>query len=185
MPKELSKSINLLNPSGEPTSTWDKIYHWVFSIGRYVIVAVEALVIVAFISRFILDRKNNDLKKSLDAKVQILSEREEFERKIGQLQVILNDISYLEENQFEMSKKLQDTLNNIPSDVRVGNIAMTTGGVRMNCVAPDFDTVNTMESEFKKDPAYTDVQINLTKGGEHADVEFSISVKFTSAQKEN
>jgi Tfp pilus assembly protein PilN len=185
MAKQLPKSINLLESSGQPLSTWDKIYDWVFKIGRYVIVVVEAVVIMAFVSRFILDRENNDLKDSLDAKANILQGKREFEAKSRQVQKVLTGISQIEENQKKTSDKLDDVLKNVPSKVSIISISLNTQGASMECIAPDYETVNRMERDFRNDSKYTDVQIVLSKSGdEDSEVEFSFNVKFSSEVEE-
>jgi Tfp pilus assembly protein PilN len=185
MVKQLPKSINLLESTGQPLSTWDKIYDWVFKVGRYVIVVVEAVVIMAFVSRFILDREYNDLKDSLEAKADILEGKKQFEAKSRQIQKVLTSISQIEENQKETSDKLDDVLKNVPSNVSIISISVNTQRATMECIAPDYDTVNRMERDFRNDPKYTDVQIVLSKSGdEDSEVVFSFNVKFSSEVEE-
>jgi hypothetical protein len=59
--KKLPESINLLEPINEPVDMWTKAYTWVTGAGRVLLVLVEAIVLGVFITRFILDEKNNDL----------------------------------------------------------------------------------------------------------------------------
>ena len=79
---KLSKNINLLKPSFSPKTTWDKIYDWVFNAGRYIIVIVEIVVLVALGSRFYFDRRNNDFSESIRAKTLILDSMSETEDEI-------------------------------------------------------------------------------------------------------
>jgi Tfp pilus assembly protein PilN len=184
MAKQLPRSINLLEPTGEPLSTWDKIYDWVFRVGRYVIIAVEAVVVLAFISRFILDRKNNDLKESIEGKINLLDQQESFEEKAETLQVLLDNIQFISENQFEASDKLTKILKNIPSKVTLASFSMDQSTVKLVCTAPDYQTVNEMESNFKNDTSYGTIDVTLTKSGSaNATVEFSFTVNFAEAEE--
>jgi hypothetical protein len=184
MAKKLSNSINLLEPTVVPLSTWDKIYDWVFKIGRYVIVAVEAVVILAFVSRFIFDRKNNDLKESLDAKANIIESREDFEIKIRIVKSLLNSSSSIDKDQIDTAYRYKDVFKNIPSQVNISDFSMTLQGISLSCSAPNYSVVNQMESEFKNDPAYDTPDVALSKGGSSSSVEFSFAVNFADGDSE-
>jgi len=52
MPKKISDSINLLQPLEAPEDAFAKIYDWILSVGRYLLVIVEIGVLAVFFSRF-------------------------------------------------------------------------------------------------------------------------------------
>jgi len=179
MAKELPKALNLLEPTVEPISTWDRIYEWVFSAGRYIIVIVEIVVLGAFVSRFIFDRQNNDLKVSIESKVEMIKAQSETEKEIRGVQSVLGNISAMIEDQTEMSSNVEDVLEKIPSEVTLLDLSVNPDTVRLLCSAPTYAVVEEMEDNFRQDSKYENVQVSLSKSGsETSTVEFSITVNF-------
>ena len=67
------KSINFLDPIITSSDVLGNAYIWLFNIGKYLLVAVEIIVLGVFFARFVLDKKNNDLTESVNDKVVLLS----------------------------------------------------------------------------------------------------------------
>lgn len=179
MAKELPKALNLLEPTVEPTSTWDRIYEWVFTVGRYIIVSVELVVLIAFVSRFILDQQNNDLKASIESKIGMIQAQSEIEEEIRGVQSVLGNISAMVKNQTEMSSNVEDVLEKIPDGVTLLDFIIDPETVKAVCSAPDYATVEEMEKSFRNDSKYGDVKVSLSKSGSAAsEVEFSIIITF-------
>jgi len=59
---------------------------WATTYGRYIMITTEIIVLLAFISRFSLDRKNTDLTEEINQKQAILEANTEFEQTIRSLQ---------------------------------------------------------------------------------------------------
>ncbi len=183
MAKVLPKTLNLLSPTAAPKNTWDKIYDWVFSAGRIIIIAVEAIVLMAFASRFYFDRRNNDLKDSIEAKIEMLDAQQEFEVKIRKIQNVLGEVSTNIKKQYPMSGELQNVLDKIPASVNVDSFAVTQLSVAMTCHAPNYDVVEDLETGFKSDPTYTDVNVTLSKTGSD-EVNFTLNLNFATEQSQ-
>lgn len=177
MAKELPKALNLLEPTVGPSSTWDRIYEWVFSAGRYIIVSVEIVVLAAFVSRFMLDRSNNNLKEGIDAKIGMIQAQSEMENEIRRVQSILGNISVMVDNQTAMSSNIEDVLERIPDDVTLGSFSINPDTINLICSAPDYAVVEELEQNFRQDSKYKDVKVSLSKSGSAAsEVEFSVTV---------
>ena len=88
MPKKSgSLSINLL-PGKEP-AFGEKFLTFSLTFGRYIIIGTEIVVLVAFLSRFKLDRDLIDLKDQIKEKQRILSTQKQIEEKVNNLQLRL------------------------------------------------------------------------------------------------
>lgn len=176
MPKVLPRTLNLLDPVAAPKNTWDKIYDWVFSAGRVIIILVEIVVLAAFASRFYFDRKNNDLKDGIAAKTEMLDAQSEFEARAKKTQMVLISVNQNLNSQFPMSGALQNVLDGIPSSVSIDNFTITQRGVTMTCRAPSYAVVEQMENAYKQDPVYSDVSVTLSKSGVESDVSFTMNL---------
>ncbi|MBI4065151.1 hypothetical protein HY409_02180 [Candidatus Gottesmanbacteria bacterium] len=102
MPATPSLSINLLGTQDLEHSPQGRIVQWALTYGRYIMIGTEIVVLLAFISRFSLDRKLTDLKEEISQKQAILEANVSFEQdvrnlvgKTTQIQSLLKDESKL------------------------------------------------------------------------------------------
>jgi hypothetical protein len=95
------------------------------TVGRYVIVFTELIVICAFLSRFWLDRTNSDLSEIVRQQQAILASTGSFETEYSQLQLRLNIIKSFYQNQPEYQSKLQTLTESTPLDITYTNLALS------------------------------------------------------------
>lgn len=90
---------------------------WLTTVGRFVIVFTELIVIGAFISRFWLDRTNSDLSESVRQQKAILESTVDFEKEYSLLQQRLKYISNFYKTQPEFKNKLTTLVNSTPPEI--------------------------------------------------------------------
>jgi Fimbrial assembly protein (PilN) len=90
-----SISINLLGDSDMDHTPIGRIVGWAVTYGRYIMIGTEIVVLLAFISRFSLDRKLTDLKEEVTQKQDIIEANISFEKDIRDLQDKLGKIKVL------------------------------------------------------------------------------------------
>jgi Tfp pilus assembly protein PilN len=78
--------INLLGDSGIDHTPLGRIVSWAVTYGRYIMIGTEIVVLLAFISRFSLDRKLTDLKEEISQKQDIIQANVAFEQDVRSLQ---------------------------------------------------------------------------------------------------
>ncbi len=74
------KEISLLPRERFRKSIGGRISYWLITIGRYVIIFTELVVVAAFLSRFYFDRKNADLSEKIRQQKAILLSVSDFEK---------------------------------------------------------------------------------------------------------
>jgi len=79
-------SINLLGESEMEHTPVGRIVGWAITYGRYIMIGTEIVVLLAFISRFSLDRKLTDLKDEITQKQAIIEANSSFENDVRTLQ---------------------------------------------------------------------------------------------------
>lgn len=87
-----SISINLLGKEDLAKSSTGRLLTWATTYGRYIMVGTEVIVLLAFISRFSLDRKLTDLKEEISQKQAILEANADLETNIRAFQSQLTQI---------------------------------------------------------------------------------------------
>jgi hypothetical protein len=119
------KEISLLPDEENIDSFSARALRWLTTVGRYVIVLTELIVICAFLSRFWLDRTNSDLSEVIRQQQAILASTGSFETEYTQLQQRLNTIKNFYQNQPEYQTKIQALTDSTPLDITYTNLTLT------------------------------------------------------------
>lgn len=127
--------INLLGQQDLEHTPWGRIVSWATTYGRYIMITTEIVVLLAFISRFSLDRKNTDLTEEVTQKQAILTANASFEQSIRSLQA---DITTSQKLLATQSKPvdiaaLMETI--LPSDVYLSTFAYTNNKLTLEATA--------------------------------------------------
>lgn len=120
------KEISLLPEEENPNALSAKIILWVTTVGRFIIVFTELIVISAFISRFWLDRKNADLSEVIRQREAILRSTQDFEKDYSLLQQRLKVIRTLKSVDYDYSAKIKALAESTPTDVIFQNANLST-----------------------------------------------------------
>lgn len=86
MAAQQSVAVNLLPRDAFSESFIGKLLLWALSIGRYIVVFTELIVIVSFLSRFKLDRDLTDLNSSIDQQLAVVKSYGDLEPTIRRVQ---------------------------------------------------------------------------------------------------
>jgi len=120
--KKTSTNINLV-PSGEfESSTVGRILKWLLSSFRIIVILVELVVLVVFLSRFWLDAKNSDLNDTIEQKEAQIRASGNFENEFRTIQNKLEVYGILVDSQ-EEREVLEAIVSSLPSEVRLGTIS--------------------------------------------------------------
>ncbi len=118
------KELSLLPDAENPHSFSARAIKWVTTIGRWVIVLTELVVIVAFISRFWLDRKNSDLSEVIRQRQAILASTHEFEEEFKSFQQRLIYVRNFYQNQPTYDEKVDTLVKSTPNDLTYESISI-------------------------------------------------------------
>ncbi len=187
--QELPKSINLLNPVNEPEDIWTKSYNWITQIGRYILVVIEIIVLGVFISRFILDGRNNDLTEDINDTIVTLKHPSlrNYEQKFRLYHRYLDDIETLSDEQKINSKKISLVLDTLPDNITLKNISFQENRVNLTLMANKFEDISAYTKKLNED--FDEVKVNLSKKGEESSqdkedgINLSITFKFKNTDE--
>jgi hypothetical protein len=120
----IKKELSLLPDSDNPNSFNARLFKWLTTVGRWVIVLTELVVVLAFISRFWLDRKNSDLSEVIRQQQAILKSTQSFENEFQSLQQRLAFIKKFYGNKPEFDQKINILVNSTPQDLIYKNLSI-------------------------------------------------------------
>jgi len=119
------KEVSFLPEEDNVNSTSSRIILWLTTVGRYVIVFTELIVISAFLSRFWLDRTNADLSEAVRQQKAILESTSKFEKDYSALQKRLKLIRNLYTSQPEYESSLTALVESTPDDITYTNLSLS------------------------------------------------------------
>ena len=104
------KSVNFLDAIYSPNDIFANAYIWLVEIGKYLLIAVQVVVLATFFWRFFVDRKNNDLTEEINNKVVLLSNESWRKNAIlfDNYQTLLGDINTINNEQEINSTKVSE-----------------------------------------------------------------------------
>ncbi|MCB9813384.1 MAG: PilN domain-containing protein [Pseudomonadales bacterium] len=108
MKKTAQIKINLIPKDPFFSTIIGKLLKWALSVGRYIVIFTELVVIMSFIARFTLDRQVTDLNSSINQKKQIILAYGDIEESFRTAQ---EKISQYE--QTEQEANIIDTFENL------------------------------------------------------------------------
>ncbi|MEI7603479.1 MAG: hypothetical protein WCJ19_00495 [bacterium] len=74
------KTFNLFYTYNAEEPFVDKLYKWIVSVGRYIVIGVEMVVLSAFVARFFLDQNLNDLTEKINDRNLIIKSKSSEEK---------------------------------------------------------------------------------------------------------
>jgi hypothetical protein len=184
MPKQIPpRTLNLLRESEKPLGAWDKIYIWVFSVGRYIIILVEIVVLVGFVARFSLDRHNNDLKESIDVKVDMLNAQRDVESELRRVQSTLATFSKLIDYQETMSTRMNKILDLIPQEMDLRSFTINQNRISLQLESPSYEVAQVFEGRLRSDEDYGEVKVSVESEGGGSAVLFTVTIDYAAEEQ--
>lgn len=181
----VKKELSLLPDSENPNSFGARIIKWLTTVGRWVIVLTELIVISAFISRFWLDRKNSDLSEIIRQQQAILESTQDFEKEFISFQNRLDFINNFYASTPQYDQKISTLVNSTPKDLVYENISLKKdpddNSISANALLLAFneDSIITFINNLALNPNISGVKINqIEKKQQENNYIINISVNF-------
>ncbi len=111
--------IDILRPQGNPEQLSRAFTRWLLSSGRYIFIFVEAIVLIAFLSRFKLDADIARVKEAIEGKLSFVNNLRPYETAIKQTQLKLSSINSFYKQEPRYSDILDNIAKNTPQGVTI------------------------------------------------------------------
>lgn len=188
MPKPKSKTVinlDLLKPQSNPEKLLVKLLRWLLSSGRFIFVVVEAVVLIAFFTRFKLDADLASKKEAVEEQIPYIESLKPDEILIRQTQLKLSTINALKTNQPDYSLVLQQIADNTPLSVIVTglNLEKTANKVNVQIIAKAQNSkdVITFATKLKEDKRFSNTTLS-SAGLEETFIKFTIEASYNVVQ---
>jgi len=118
------RKINLLPQENLEYSSLGKFLQWAISVGRWIVVFTELVVICAFLSRFYLDTKLANLFDDIKQKKAIVASAVDFEETFRNTQDKMKEIRKLMVGELKPSIIITEISNLLPGDVSLTSFSV-------------------------------------------------------------
>lgn len=179
MPEKLT--VNLIPQEEARRRSREKIFRWILTYGRYIIIGTEIIVLLAFLARFKLDR---DLKQASDAvktKQEAIESFGELETQTRILQAHLATIKKLE-GQTPPTQILNALAALTPYDVIFSQLKISSTKINVSATALSLGGFSSFIEKLKRSKDFKDVSIERVKEGQSG-IEFTLQVNYQRGQK--
>ncbi|OGG11625.1 hypothetical protein A2Z00_01010 [Candidatus Gottesmanbacteria bacterium RBG_13_45_10] len=168
-------SINLLGESQIEHTPLGRIINWAVTYGRYIMIGTEIVVLLAFISRFSLDRKLTDLKEEVAQKQDILEANASFEKDVRALQDKLARIKTLSQGQSTPVDVLVLFQSITPPGVYLDAFDLSNRGVSAQAIAGDTTSFSQFIANLQAANKLTNVDFGDIKRDPLLGIQFGLS----------
>ena len=183
MPAARTISINLLGQEDLKHTPQGRIVSWALTYGRYIMIGTEIVVLLAFISRFSLDRKLTDLKEEIAQKQAILEANVSLEQNIRLLQDELVKIKQITTKQSAPLTTLTLLQTLLPADVYIETLDSTIDHLSVTAVAGTTYGFSQFLTNLQSAKQFTGIDIGDIKKNALTGIEFTFTVFLSNKSK--
>ena len=181
MPKTVSFDINLAPKDPFFETALGKLLKWALSVGRYIVIFTEIIVIISFVSRFTLDRQITDLNNAITQKQNVIGSFGDLENNIRTTQKVIEDYKQIEQS--------TEILNTFPAlaEVTPPGVTLRQLNIRPTQVAISGTTfsqenLNTLINNLTLSQYFSEVEVNRIESDPQEESNFSFSISAQIAE---
>lgn len=180
MPEKLA--VNLIPEEEAKRRSREKIFRWILTYGRYIIIGTEIIVLLAFLARFKLDRDLKQTSDEVKAKQEAVESFGELETQTRILQVHLATIKNLDEKNPPPTQILNALAALTPYDVIFSQLKISSTKINVSATALSLGGFSSFIENLKRSKNFEDVSIERVKEGQSG-IEFTFQVNYQRGQK--
>jgi len=173
--------INLLPPDEFEETPLGQFLKWALTVGRYIVIGTELIVILAFLSRFKLDRDLTNLNEEIKTKMAVIESFEDLEEKTRTLQSQLQAIKDAEGKGLETDQLLDFIDENIPLNVFLADLSLNQdSGLELEGIALSEVDLATFLSRLEESQLFERISLeSISHGGEEGpEIEFGLKAEW-------
>ncbi|AKM81078.1 MAG: hypothetical protein UT13_C0001G0117 [Candidatus Pacebacteria bacterium GW2011_GWF2_38_9] len=176
--KKLDITVNLVPQDPFFETALGRFLKWALSIGRYIVIFTEMIVILSFASRFTLDRMVTDLNSSINQKENVISSYGDLEKKFRFIQQQIGDYQ-----QFKQESNLIDIFpilnKNVPDDVVFETLLIRADAINFTGSALSQNALNVLINNLQLSPSFPEVSVNKIESRGEKTSGFNFDIRST------
>lgn len=161
MPAQSRKpEINLLPVEDLDKTATGRFLKWALSVGRYIVIFTELIVLIAFGSRFWLDRTLSDYRDSIKQKQAIIKYAQSLELQARSIQKRLSEAGIILSTELK-AEEILDILGKItPTDIAYSDLTITRTQVNISASTLSELSLSVFIYNLKKEKIFSDISLD-------------------------
>ena len=157
--KKVNVSINLVPQDPFFETILGRTLKWALSVGRYIVIFTEMVVIISFATRFTLDRQVTDLNSAIAQKERAIKSYGDLESEFRFIQDQIEDFKQLQQdyNLVQIFPLLNET---IPNGVAFDTLTVQANSITFSGTAFSQDALNVLINNMQLHKNFNDVRIS-------------------------
>lgn len=179
--------INLLPPDEFEETPLGQFLKWALTIGRYIVIGTELIVILAFLSRFKLDRDLTNLNEDIKGKLAVVESFQDLEEKTRALQVQLQGIKQFKKEGLETDRLLGFIDQNMPLNMFLEDLTLNKeSGLQLEGVALSEVDLATFLNRLEESQLFERISLeSISHGGEEGpEIEFGLEAEWQTEEEQ-
>jgi Tfp pilus assembly protein PilN len=178
-------SVNLIGDEAMGHTPAGRIVTWAVTYGRYIMIGTEIIVLLAFFSRFSLDRKLTDLNDEVSQKQAIIDANHDFETQFRSLQDKLAKTQTLLTTPPTTSNVLVAIETMLPADTRLETLKISEDSVVGDVVANTTTGFAQLVANLQASNIFSQVEIGDVKRSPTTGIQFTFTGAVSGPKKGN
>lgn len=176
-------SIDLLAREDFTQRAVGRFLLWILTVGRYIVIFTELIVIAGFITRVALDRNLTSVNEDLFEQKAILASYQPVEQRLWQLDEQFNLLSSIQSEQLEVSGLVEYFTQITPRDLRFERLSIDKTAVNISATAFSPGAFSAFLTSLQANSDFSDLILESVETGSPQDpsIGFHLSAEFESA----
>lgn len=157
--KPVAIDVNLVPKDPFFDTAVGKILRWALSIGRYIVMFTELIVVLSFVTRFYLDRKMTDVNKQVSQKKAVIKSYADFEKDFRDLQE-----KAAQYEQVVQQENIVDTFpllaQVIPDGINLDELVLFPDKISLSGTVISQQSLNVMINNLQISPDFSNVVVS-------------------------
>lgn len=153
--------FNLLKPVEIPKSSWDRIYEFIMTRARFVLLVIEIIIIVLFFAKVVIDTTEKNSRQAFEEiQFDLRALELNYDAEFRELQARQTDYFKLVDRTSDYSSVLTEIFSYVPNPSF--NFSIRIDGKNLTILGYDnLNDLRNLENRMKASPSFRDVAINL------------------------
>jgi len=171
------REIELLPQEEWEKTSFGKLLKWTLTVGRYIVIVTELIVILAFLSRFKLDRDLTDLYEDIEQKQARIEASSDFENEFRFLQKRLVMVEGVEKKQLSTAGVIDELTPLIPLDISLTKLTVSGQEVSLTAIALSEQGLASFINSLKKSDKFENLALSQVTSGTEKGVGIQFELK--------